>query len=65
MRAFAARSACLQLDRADRPVDGYAGVPSLRQTTLQNDIGVADLVRLAEQPIAHRQRLAQPLVGQR
>ena len=54
-----------KLDRADRLVDRHAGVPELQAETLDDDIGVADVMRLADQPIADGQRQAEPLVGQR
>jgi hypothetical protein len=54
-----------ELDRADRLVDRHAGVSELQAETLDDDIGVADVMRLADQPIANRQRQAEPLVGQR
>jgi hypothetical protein len=52
-----------QFDRAGGPVDRDAGVAQHQRYHLQDDIGVGDLARLAEQPVTHRQRLAQSLVG--
>ena len=52
-----------ELDRARRPVDGNACVPHHQRDALQNDIGVADLARLSEDPVADGKRGAQALVG--
>lgn len=51
-----------QLDRARRPVDGYAGVSQHQRDALQDDVGIADLARLAEDPVADGERQAQAFV---
>jgi hypothetical protein len=51
-----------QLDRARRPVDGNAGVSEHQRDALQDDVGIADLTRLAEDPVADSERQAQALV---
>ena len=52
-----------QLDGADRLVERHAGIPELQAKALDNDVGIADLVRLAHQPVANGQRQAESLVG--
>ena len=52
-----------QLNRADRLVDRQAGIAKSQAKPLQNDVGIADVTRFADQPVAHRERKAEPLVG--
>ena len=65
MRALAARSAWRELNRAHGPVDRHAGIAELRGKPFDNDIGIGDVARFAHEPIAHREREAEPLSGKR
>ena len=50
-----------ELDRAHGPVDRHAGIAKLQGKPFDDDIGIGDVARFAHEPIAHREREAEPL----
>ena len=64
MRALAARSACRNSTALVARSIGTPASRSISESPSIMTLGSPTVARFADEPIAHRERLAQPLIGQ-